>query len=120
MERIGPMIPKEIEQAERLVRLMDDQFRIPFLNIRFGLDPLIGMVPWLGDVVSFFISILILKSLTDAGFPRKLIGKLIGHMVLDLLIGAIPLVGDVWDFFFKANRRNLNVAKKYFESQSGK
>lgn len=120
MEMVGQAMPKEIEHAEKLARLMDDQFRIPLINYRFGLDPLIGLIPWLGDVVSFTISVLIIKALINSGFPKKLIGKLVWNIVLDLLIGAIPLAGDIWDFFFKANRKNLKIARQHFESQSGK
>lgn len=120
MEPIGSVVPKEIEHAQRLVSLMDDQFKIPILNIRFGLDPIIGLVPWVGDAISFIISVLVIKALIQAGFPRKLIGKLVWNIVLDLLVGAIPFVGDVWDFFFKANRRNLKIARQHFESHSGK
>ena len=35
--------------------LMDDRFRIPCTNIRFGLDFLIGLVPGIGDIVSLAI-----------------------------------------------------------------
>lgn len=122
MHRIEPEIPKELQYAERLVRLMDDQFKIPVVNFRFGLDPIIGLIPWAGDIVSFVISLLIIKSLFDAGLPRKLVTKMVLATLLDLAVGAIPVVGDAWDFFFKANRRNLKLAKEFFESgtQSGK
>ena len=113
-------IPKEIEWAEKLVHLMDDQFKVPFINFRFGLDPVIGLIPWVGDLVTFVISALIIKSLVDAGLPRSLITKMVVNIVIDLAVGAIPLVGDVWDFFFQANRKNLKLAKQHFESQSGK
>ena len=38
--------------AERLVTLLDDRFRIPGTDFRFGLDPVIGLLfPGIGDVV---------------------------------------------------------------------
>lgn len=114
MHRIEPEIPKELQYAEKLVQLMDDQFKLPFINFRFGLDPIIGLVPWAGDLVTFAISLLIIKSLIDAGLPRSLITKMVLTTVADLAIGAIPVVGDVWDFFFKANRKNLQLAKEFF------
>ncbi len=116
MEVVGPSIPKELEHAEKLVRLMDDQFRIPVLNIRFGLDPIIGLIPFAGDVITFVISALIIVALVRNGLPRKLVFKMVTNILLDLLIGGIPLLGDVWDFFHKANRKNLKMAKKHFET----
>lgn len=115
MHRIEQSIPQEIVWAEKLVRLMDDQFRIPIINVRFGLDPLIGLIPWLGDFVSFSISALIITAFVRHGVPFRIIMKMIANVVLDLLIGGIPVIGDVWDFFFKANRKNLQIARAYFE-----
>lgn len=119
MHRIANEIPKELKYAEKLVRLMDDQFKIPFLNFRFGLDPILGLVPWVGDLVSFAVSALIIKSLWDAGLPSKLIQKMVLRSLLDLGLGTIPVIGDVWDFFFKSNGRNLKLAKEFFENQNG-
>ena len=122
MHKIESEIPEELLWAEKLVRLMDNQFKVPLVNFRFGLDPIIGLIPWVGDLVTFAISGLIIKSLVDAGLPRRLIGKMVLTSLIDLAVGAIPVVGDVWDFFFKANRKNLKLAKEYFESNgySGK
>ncbi len=96
---------------------MDEAIRIPIIGFRFGLDPILGLIPWIGDLISFIISGLILKSLVSAGLPRKLLFKMFGNIVLDFGIGLIPLIGDIWDFFNKANRKNLKLARKYFESQ---
>lgn len=116
MQESEPEIPKEIKYAEKLVWLMDDRFKLPFVNFRFGLDPIIGLIPWAGDITTFTISLFIIKSLIDAGLPKKLISKMLFAALADLAIGAIPVVGDVWDFFFKANRKNLKLAKEFFES----
>ena len=116
MEKIGPIVPKEIEWAEKLVRLMDDQFRVPIIGWRFGLDPIIGLIPVVGDLVSFIISLLIVKGLVTAGLPRKLIVKMIANILLDFLVGEIPVIGDIWDFFNQANRKNLKLVRKHFES----
>ncbi|MGB1317621.1 MAG: DUF4112 domain-containing protein [Flavobacteriales bacterium] len=118
MHKIEPIIPKEILYAEKLVYWMDEAFKIPFVNFRFGLDPIIGLIPWAGDVVSFAISSLILKSLVSAGMPKSLIWKMFGNIALDFGIGLVPLFGDVWDFFNKANRKNLMLARQYFEQQA--
>lgn len=118
MHRIEPKIPKEIRYAEKLVYWMDEAFKVPFTNFSFGLDPVIGLIPWLGDAISFAISGLILKSLASAGMPKSLVWKMFRNIALDFGIGLIPMLGDVWDFFNKANRKNLILAKQYFEEQA--
>ena len=117
MHRIETSVPNELEWAEKLTHLMDDQFKVPFINFRFGLDPIISLIPWAGDLVSACISVLILTALVRNGMPFLLIGKMVANIVFDLVIGGIPVVGSVTDFFFKANRRNLELAKEYFETQ---
>lgn len=118
MHKIESTIPKEVLWAEKLVHWMDDAFKIPLTKFRFGLDPLLGLIPWVGDVISFLISMLILKSLVSAGLPTRLVWKMFRNIVLDFGIGLIPFLGDVWDFFNKANRKNLKLVRAYFESQT--
>lgn len=117
MYRIETSIPKELEWAEKLARLMDDQFKVPFINFRFGLDPIIGLIPWAGDVVSFVISGLIVTALVRNGMPTGLILRMVANSVFDLIIGGIPVVGGIADFLFKANRANLKLAKEHFQTQ---
>ena len=114
MHQIQYSIPKELAYAEELVHLMDDRFRIPVINFRFGLDPIIGLIPWVGDLITFVISSLIITALVRHGVSKYVMFKMIGNIVLDLIIGGIPLIGDIWDFFNKANRKNLQLAREHF------
>lgn len=116
MYKIEQTIPRELEYAEKLVRLMDDQFKVPFVNFRFGLDPLVGLVPWVGDAVSFVVSALIITAFVRNGVPFSIILRMVANSVFDLVLGGIPVVGGLWDFFFKANRKNLKLARDYFKS----
>lgn len=117
MYKIEHTIPKELEYAEKLVSLMDDQFKLPFMKFRFGIDPIIGLIPWAGDAVSFLISALIVTAFVRHGVPFSIVLRMIANIVLDLVVGGVPLVGSIWDFFFKANRKNLRLAKEYFETK---
>lgn len=118
MHIITKELPSELRHAEKLASLMDDRFRVPIIGYRFGLDPIIGLIPGAGDVVSAVISLLIVRAIIRSGFPRKLMLQLLFPVLLDLVIGGIPVIGDAWDFFFKANRRNLKIAKRYFEEHA--
>ena len=41
---------------EGLATLLDEAFRIPGTNMRFGIDGIIGLVPGLGDVLAGILS----------------------------------------------------------------
>jgi hypothetical protein len=96
--------------AERLVALLDDRFRIPGTDLRFGLDPIIGILfPGFGDAVTGAGSIGLLALALRRGVPRIVILRMVLNIAIDALAGTLPLVGDVFDAAFKANRRNLEL-----------
>ncbi len=104
----------DMARLEALATLLDSQFRIPGTNIRFGLDGIIGLVPYLGDMAGFVISGLLMRLMLRRGAGPGLMLRMLGNFVLDALVGIIPVVGDLFDFGFKANRRNVNLLKNYY------
>ncbi|MFT4524311.1 MAG: hypothetical protein ACI85F_000452 [Bacteroidia bacterium] len=105
----GVPAPKDIEFAKRLVWIMDEWIRIPIINKRVGLDPIIGLIPVVGDVITGLISLFIVASLVRHGAPAKLILRMLFNVLIDVVIGGIPVVGDIWDFFFQSNLKNLRL-----------
>lgn len=105
--------------AERLVTLLDDRFRIPGTNVRFGLDPIIGILfPGIGDAVSGTGSIGLLTLALRRGVPRVVIMRMVLNVLIDALFGSLPLIGDIFDVAFKANRRNLELIREHEDPQS--
>ena len=47
---------ERLRWVERVARLMDSQFQLPGTRFRFGLDPLLGLIPVVGDLSSFAVS----------------------------------------------------------------
>lgn len=99
--------------AERYARLLDSKFRLPGTSFRFGIDPLIGLIPGLGDGVSLIFQLMLVFSLLKHGSSGRLRALLIINVLVDTLIGSIPIVGGVFDFFFKANQRNLRLVREH-------
>lgn len=109
---------RRIEQKEKLNRLawiMDNSFRIPGTQMRFGLDGLIGLIPGLGDAIGAIISSHILTQAAQMGAPKSLLLKMAFNIGLDAILGIIPVVGDVSDFIWKANQRNVQLLNDYIE-----
>lgn len=100
--------------AERIVTLLDDRFRIPGTDVRFGLDPIIGILfPGIGDAVTGTGSIGLLALALRRGVPRVVLWRMILNIVVDMIFGSLPVVGDVFDVAFKANRRNLELIRAH-------
>jgi hypothetical protein len=103
----------EDEQLDFLAALMDDLFRIPGTQLRFGLDPLVGLLPGLGDMLTGLVSALLLHAAWERGLPGVAIARMLSNVAIDSVLGSVPLVGDVFDVAWKSNRRNFALLQKY-------
>lgn len=98
-----------------IASLMDNRFRIPGTNIRFGLDAVIGLVPGIGDLVSFLISGYLISSASKKGASGYVQSRMILNVAIDTIIGAIPVLGDIFDVAFKSNQRNVRLLEQHFK-----
>ena len=108
-------------QSERLkwvnsmARLMDDQFVLPGTKFRFGLDPLLGLLPVAGDLASFAMSASIVLTIARYGASGKVVALMLVNLALDTIIGSIPVLGNIFDFAYKANDRNVKLLHRHYE-----
>jgi hypothetical protein len=103
----------ELKWIEGVINVMDNRFRVPGTNIRFGLDPIIGLFPIVGEAVTFSISSILILSMVKYGVSRKVIIRMIGNIMIDAVIGSVPLIGDLFDVAYKANQRNYKLLKEH-------
>src|ERR1700730_15656574 len=101
--------PASNEHLDYIAALLDDIFRIPGTQIRFGLDALIGWVPGIGDAMAGIASFLIVFASWRRGAKSITLVRMIANVLLETTIGAIPVAGDVFHVFWKANRRNYRL-----------
>ncbi len=106
-------VPDELTWIDNITDLLDSKFRIPGTKITFGLDPIIGLVPYFGEVVSFGISGLLVLSMVRHGASGKVILKMLGNLTIDAITGLVPGLGDLFDVFYKANRRNFKLLEQH-------
>ncbi|RIJ43053.1 DUF4112 domain-containing protein [Pontibacter oryzae] len=106
---------EKLKWVEHMVRLLDNQFRLPGTNFRFGLDPILGLLPVAGDLASFAMSATLVMTMARHGASGKLVALMLVNIALDALIGSIPIVGNIFDFVFKANERNVRLLQKHYE-----
>jgi NAD/NADP transhydrogenase beta subunit len=101
------------ENLDLLAHVLDDCFRIPGTPIRFGIDGLIGLIPFLGDVLAGLASCIIVVAAWFRGVPYVTLARMVVNLALDVLIGAIPVLGDAFDIAWKANRRNYKLLTRH-------
>ncbi|WP_046243791.1 DUF4112 domain-containing protein [Hymenobacter terrenus] len=124
-----PVVPpfdtdERLRWVERIAHLMDSQFRLPGTAFRFGLDPLLGLLPVVGDLSTLAVSGALLLTMLRHGASGAVVVRMALNILLDSLIGAIPLVGNVFDFAYKSNERNVVLLRRHYaegrHSGSGK
>jgi hypothetical protein len=106
---------ERIARLDALANLLDTALIIPGINMRFGLDALIGLVPGIGDAITTAMSLFIVYEARALGAPRHLILRMIGNVALDGMIGAVPLVGDAFDVMWRTNRRNVRLLQNWLD-----
>jgi len=106
----------DFQALEQLGKLMDSQFVIPGLGIRFGIDALLGLVPGLGDFFGGIVSLYILGAAAKQGVSRTTFARMGLNLVIDMILGALPFIGDVFDVAYKANNRNVALLKRCLAS----
>lgn len=96
----------------RIAWLLDSSIRIPGTNFRIGLDAIIGLIPWAGDVagsvLSFSIPVLALR----VGASRWTLLRMSYNILVETVIGSIPIFGDIFDAVWKANDRNVALLER--------
>jgi hypothetical protein len=106
--------PTEVmENLDQFAYWMDDCIRIPGLNVRVGLDPIIGLVPGWGDVAGAIISCYVPYQAYRTGAPISLIFTMLTIIVAEAAVGSIPVAGDIVDAVIKSNKVNVQMLKDH-------
>jgi hypothetical protein len=97
----------------RWSRLMDSAYRVPGTQIRFGWDPIVGLLPGIGDVATASFAVTILYHAYRLGVPRVVLLRMILNILIDLAAGLVPFAGDVADVAWKSNTANLALLERH-------
>ena len=102
----------EIEKGlDDLSRYLDGLFKVPGTGWRFGLDALIGLIPNVGDTLTFLPSLYILFAGVRYGVPKITLLRMAFNLGLDYAVGSVPFIGDAFDFVWKANQQNMDLIR---------
>ncbi len=107
--------PRRFEQLRRWSYLLDSAFRIPGTNVRFGWDPIVGLIPGIGDLSSPVFAALLLLQALHMRVPRVVIGRMLINAGLDAMLGVVPVLGNIIDIGWKANVRNMALLERHAE-----
>lgn len=102
-----------LARARTLTNLLDNAVRVPGTSMRFGLDPVLGLIPGLGDVAGAAMSGYVVLLASQLGAPTAVIVRMLGNVVIDTVGGTLPVLGDLFDAGWKSNSRNLALLERH-------
>lgn len=104
-----------LRSARFLADLLENKFN--FLGFKFGLDPIIGFVPVVGDFIGLVLSAYIIWIAYSMNVPTEIKTIMWRNVIIDFILGSIPFIGDISDFFYKASSKNLKLLEDYVYSR---
>jgi hypothetical protein len=110
---LTPEVARRLDALRAMKRWLDEAFRVPGTEIRFGWDPLIGLLPWAGDLITALMSCAIVLQAHHMRLPRVVQLRMLSNVAIDLVVGAVPFFGDVADVFWKSNSKNFALLETH-------
>ncbi|WP_458209307.1 DUF4112 domain-containing protein [Haladaptatus sp. NG-SE-30] len=98
-----------IDRMRTVARIFDDFIRVPGTDFKVGIDPILGVIPVVGDVVSAGLSLYIVLEAARLGVSYTTLLRMIANVTIDVVGGSLPYVGGVIDAVWKSNKRNLEL-----------
>jgi hypothetical protein len=113
IRQLTPAQERRLAALRHIARLLDSAYEIPGTNYRFGLDPIVGLVPGIGDLISPLFTIALLWQSRDLNLPRVVQARMLFNVIIDTVLGIVPIAGDLFDFAWKANDMNIALLERH-------
>jgi len=114
---VGPSRSERFHAFERryaaVSRVLDDLVAIPGTKQRVGLDPVIELIPWIGDLISAGVGFWLIAEAARFRIPSVVLVRMVLNTLVDLAVGAIPILGDLFDIVSRSNRKNLELFRRH-------
>ena len=98
--------------SDMLAKVLDTSIRIPGTSWSIGLDPLLGLIPGIGDVIANLIGTVILGIATRLQIPRIVLTRMSLNLLINGTVGAVPIVGDLFSVWFRSHARNAALLRE--------
>ena len=110
-------LPADLVALRKFSILMDEAVGVPGTKFRFGLDPILSLIPGIGDVISALLSAWIVAGALRHRVPMRKICLMVFNILLDMTVGEIPLLGNLFDMAFEENVINMRILMRHRNRQ---
>jgi hypothetical protein len=113
LDRQSSSSPQRFWLAKFLADWLDQRFTIPGTSIRIGLDPILGLIPGIGDMIANLAGSAIILIAAQYRLPKIVLLRMGLNVALNAIIGAIPVFGDIFSIWFRSNVQNAHLLERY-------
>ena len=118
MDRQSSSPPQRFWLAKFLADWLDQRFTIPGTSIRIGLDPILGLIPGIGDMIANLAGSAIILIAAQYRLPKIVLLRMGLNVALNAMIGAIPVFGDIFSIWFRSNVKNAQLLDRYVGTEN--
>ncbi|MBD0334386.1 MAG: DUF4112 domain-containing protein [Cyanobacteria bacterium Co-bin13] len=111
----GSPAPTRIARLRNLSYWLDSAIAIPGTRLRFGLDPIIGLLPGGGDTAGLLLSAYIVLEAARMGASKSMLSRMAFNILLETVAGTLPIAGDLFDAAWKSNVRNMRLLEEHLQ-----
>lgn len=116
---VGDDTTSRMRRVRLLATLLDNSITVPGTGWKLGLDPIVGLIPGIGDLIGAVLSAYIILEAARAEVSGLTLVRMVVNVAFDTLVGSIPVVGDLFDAAWKSNTKNVALLERHVARQFG-
>lgn len=105
------------KRVRLLAKLLDNAVAIPGTGWKIGLDPIVGLIPGIGDLIAAVLSGYIVLEAARANVSAFTLARMVANVGIDTLVGAVPALGDLFDAAWKSNTKNVALLERHLAAE---
>jgi hypothetical protein len=106
-------VDPRVRRIRTLARVLDSAMTIPGTGIRIGVDPILGIIPVVGDLAGAALSGYIVLASARLGAPASTLIRMVINIAIDTVVGSVPVLGDMFDVGWRSNMRNADLLESH-------
>jgi hypothetical protein len=99
-----------------LANILDNSIPIPGTPWKIGFDPIVGLIPGIGDLIGAVLSGYIILEAARMEVPAFTLARMLLNVGIDTVLGAVPGIGDVFDAAWKSNMMNVALLDRHLDA----
>ena len=104
---------ERLDFLRNYVKILDSQFTFPGSQFKFGIDPLLNIIPGFGSYSGMILGMIFIVLAHMQGVSGKVKVLMFRNIIIDFLLGSLPVAGYITDFFYKSNEKNLRLLEEH-------